>query len=404
MAIYSKLSKSELITIIEGYDRDHKKHLTEINDTPSRKFALGLLQTVLDTIDEPVFIVEIATSIIILANKKTTQLFGPVIGKRCWEKLQKKKTSACTFCTNPSLLDQHKHANGVHKSTYRNNLIDTWYQCNDQALEWIDGTMVAIKTAVDIGQLIDLTEELDSLLTKNKIAKQEFVSLIEKERRQLSHDLHDEMGQIATAIKLNAGYLSGDHNTQSDQHHAAIADIEELSTSMLDIIRGVSNRLNPRNFIGVLSIPDMLQALFDDWISRNIQLKGFITFEGRSDIDVDIDLKQTLYRICQEALTNITKHAKATQVDVNYRIYKKDTTNLVKFHETPHTHIIELDIQDNGVGFNKQINEPSLGLKFMSERIELHNGLLLTGFSDKLNGAKLLVQFPYSFTTEQAHD
>ena len=400
MPILSKLPSSKPITTIEGDEKSHTKHLTKTKDTPTGKFAIDLLRTVLDTIDEPIYIVEIATSIIMLANKKTKQLFGSVEGKCCWEKLQKQQPTVCNFCTNPSLLNEHLLPNGVHKNIYKNKLVNTWYQCNDQALEWIDGTMVAIKTAVDIGQLIDLTEELDSLLTKNKIAKQEFVSLIEKERRQLSHDLHDEMGQIATAIKLNAGYLSGDHDTKSDQHHAAITDIEELSASMLGIIRNVSNRLNPRNFIGVLSIPDMLQALFYDWTSRNIQLKGNIYFEGRYDVDVNIDLKQTLYRICQEALTNITKHAKATQVDVNYRIYRKDTTNLVKFHEPPHTHIIELDIQDNGVGFNKQINEPSLGLKFMSERIQLHNGLLLTGFSDKLNGAKLLVQFPYSFTTE----
>jgi len=404
MTIYSKLSKSELITIIEGYEKAHREYPIEIKDTSPRKFAIELLQTVLDTIDEPIYIVEIATSIIILANKKTRQLFGSVEGERCWEKLQKQQSTICHFCTNPSLLNEHKRANGVHKSTYKNNLIGTWYQCNDQALEWIDGTMVAIKTSVDVGQLKSLTEELNTLLNKNKTAKQEFVSLIEKERRQLSHDLHDEMGQIATAINLNAGYLSGDHDTQSDQHHAAITDIEELSASMLGIIRNVSNRLNPRNFNGVLSIPNILQALFDDWVSRNIQLKGRITFEGRSDIDVDIDLKQTLYRICQEALTNITKHAKATQVDISYRIYKKDTANLIAFNGSLHTHIIELDIQDNGVGFNKQTNEPGLGLKYMSERIQLHNGLLLTDFSDKLNGAKLLVQFPYSFTSEQAHD
>jgi len=404
MTIYSKLSKSELITIIEGYEKTHREYPTEIKVTSPENFAVELLQAVLDTIDEPIYIVEIATSIIVLANKKTTQLFGSVKGERCWEKLQKQQSTVCDFCTNPSLLNEHQLPNGAHKSIYKNNLVNTWYQCNDQALEWIDGTMVAIKTAVDIGQIKNLTEELNTLLKKNKTAKQEFVSLIEKERRQLSHDLHDEMGQIATAIKLNAGYLSGDHDTQSDQHHAAIADIEELSTSMLDIIRGVSNRLNPRNFIGVLSIPDMLQALFDDWTSRNIQLKGCITFEGRSDIDVDIDLKQTLYRICQEALTNITKHANATQVDISYRIYKKDTANLIEFNNNLHTHIIELDIQDNGVGFNKQINEPSLGLKFMSERVQLHNGLLHTESSDRLNGARLLVRFPYSFSTGKAHD
>jgi len=401
---YSELSKKELVSLVEEYEANHTRLITANvgSSMRSEAFALNLLQLVLDTFDEMVYIVDLTSSIIILANKKTEELFGSVVGVRCWEKLQKGRTGVCDFCTNPKLLNSYKQPIGVCKTTLRSNVTNSWYQCSDQAFEWLDGSMVAIKTAVDVSELKDTTAKLDQQLKKNKLAMQEIVLLVEKERRQLSHDLHDEMGQIATAINLNAGYLKNSQSIESSLHLAAIEDIEQLATGMLYTIRGASNRLNPRTYIQLLTVPDMLQGLFDEWSSRNPKVHGEIYFKVANTFDLNIELKETLYRLCQEALTNISKHANASRVEITYRLSEKLEVGGVgvmddKFLNIDYNHLVELEILDNGIGFLEQYNKDSLGLKYMSERVQLHDGILYVEACAMLGGVKILAQFPYNY-------
>lgn len=352
--------------------------------------SVSLLQTVLDTVDEPIYIVNLASQVIVFANKKTEQLFGPVVGQRCWDKMQKKQSGVCEFCTNSFLLDANNNATGVYKSLYKNKLTNSWYQCSDQAFMWLDGEMVAIKTAVDVSDLKKTTATLDTLLKKNKTMTQELVLLVERERRKLSHNLHDEVGQIATAIKLNASFLAASKNARSIQHQAASDDIEQLATRLLTTVRGVSNRLNPREFIELLSVPDMLQGLFDEWGSRNLNICSNICFTGVTDIDIDADLKETLYRLGQESLTNVSKHAQARRVEVSYRVVKDSVDDMSGGYG------IELQISDDGVGLSRQSQNNSLGLKYMAERVGLHGGYLSIEPCSNLAGVKILARFPYS--------
>jgi len=404
MTNYSKLSKKELVALVEHYE-GKQTSLIAANvgaSMRSEAFAINLLQLVLDTFDEMVYIVDLATNIIIIANRKTEELFGEVVGTRCWEKLQKGRRGVCDFCTNPKLLNSYKQPVGVYKATLRSDVTNSWYQCSDQAFEWLDGSMVAIKTAVDVSELKNVTAKLDQQLKKNKLAMQEIVLLVEKERRQLSHDLHDEMGQIATAINLNAGFLKNSQDTGSTLHLAAIEDIEQLATGMLYTIRTASNRLNPRTYIQLLTVPDMLQGLFDEWCSRNTKVHGEIHFKVANTFDLNIELKETLYRLCQEALTNISKHANASRVEITYRLSEKLVVGGVevmddKFLNIDYSHLVELEVLDNGMGFLEQYNKSSLGLKYMSERVQLHDGLLNVEACAMLGGVKILARFPYNY-------
>jgi len=389
MTMYSELSKKELIALLERYDANSPSPVNDVTGMLASCSPLSLLQTVLDTVDEPIYIVNLSSHIIVLANKKTEQLFGPVVGHRCWEKLQNGQMSVCGFCTNSLLLDSNNHATGVHQSLYENTLTNKWYQCSDQAFKWLDGEMVAIKTSVDVNNLKEATAALDTLLKKNKSITQELVLLIESERRKLSRDLHDEVGQIATAIKLNASFLAASQNTTSSQHLAASTDIEQLATRLLKTVSGVSKRLNPRDYIALLNVPDMLQALFDDWANRNPNINSNITFTTAVDINIATDLKETLYRLCQEALTNISKHAQASQVEVFYQLSKDGT------EDRSDAYLIELQISDNGVGLSTSSHRNSLGLKYMGERVELHGGRLSIERCAHLGGAKVFASFLY---------
>jgi len=399
MKKYSELSKKELIALLQKSEQANDA-LTSCEGSAlvqSTQMYISVLQKVLDVVDEPVYIVNLENHIILFANKKTEQLFGRVVGMRCWDKLQMGQQGVCVFCTNPLLLDENQQVTGVHRSIYKNELTNRWYQCSDQAFQWFDGSMVAIKTSVDVSELKKATNRLDVSLKEKRAMIDDLVLLVERERRKLSYDLHDEMGQVATAIKLNASFLASSDNTQSAQYLAATEDIEQLATRLLGTVRGVSNRLNPRGLIELLSASDMLQGLFDEWSNRNSQISSKTFFEVSTELELSLDLKETLYRICQEALTNISKHAKASHVEVAYRLHEKSAADSMPVGDegVEYTHLIELEISDNGVGFIEQAQEVGLGLKYMAERVRLYGGFIYREPCEKLGGIRVLARFPY---------
>jgi len=394
----SELSKKEQSALFQKNERANDA-LTPRKGSAivqSTQMHISALQKVLDIVDEPVYIVNLENHIILFANKKTEQLFGHVVGMRCWEKLQVGQRGVCNFCTNPLLLDENHQTTGAHKTLQKNELTNRWYQCNDQAFQWFDGLMVAIKTSVDVSELNKVTSRLDAALEEKKAMMEDLVLLVERERRKLSYDLHDEMGQIATAIKLNASFLANCNDTQSEQYLAATADIEQLASHLLSTVKGVSNNLNPRDLIGSLSVPDMLQNQFDEWLNRNKQMSSKASLDADTGLELPIGLKETLYRICQEALTNISKHAKANRVEISYRLHEKDVADLMPAGDEgiEYTHLIELEISDNGVGYIEAAQEDGLGLKYMAERVRLYGGLIHRGPCERMGGVRVLTRFP----------
>jgi len=399
MRAYSELSKKEPIVLLQKSEQADDA-LTPDKDSdlvPSTQMYISVLQKVLDVVDEPVYIVNLDNNIILFANKKTEQLFGRVVGMRCWEKLQVGQRGVCNFCTNSLLLDENHQATGVHKTIQKNELTNRWFQCSDQVFQWFDGSMVAIRTSVDISELTKTKSHLDISLKEKRTMTEDLVLLIERERRKLSYDLHDEMGQVATAIKLNASFLANSDDTQSAQYLAATADIEQLASHLLSTVKGVSNKLNPRDLIELLSVPDMLKNLFDEWLNRNRQVSSKTLFDADTEFELSIGLKETLYRICQEALTNISKHAKASRVEISYRLHEKNGADLMPlgYEGIEYTHLIELEISDNGVGFIEQTQEVGLGLKYMAERVRLYGGFIYREPCEKLGGIRVFARFPY---------
>jgi signal transduction histidine kinase len=395
MTSYSNLSKKELIGLLE------KNTLTALNnETQSDKSSDNtLLKNVLDTIDEPIYIVDLMTEEIIFANKKIVELFGSVVGKKCWKVLQKGQSKVCNFCTNKHLLNDKNQPTGIRHSTYLNEMKKKWFQCRDQAMRWNDGRLVAVKTSVDVTALKNTTLSLSQLLEENKKLTQDIVIATDNERRQLSQDLHDEIGQIGTAIKLNADFLVTKINGVLASENEIINDIILLSEQLLNTVRNISTRLNPRSIILDSTVNEMLQSLFSDWIKRNRNVTGQIIFNAEVDFDLPLGIKETLYRVIQEALTNITRHSEATEVKATLSIYKKEqqesTLITQKIVNTlGGGYIVDLIIFDNGCGFPKTLNSRCLGLKYMNERVRSLGGSLFREKSPT-GGAQIHVQLPF---------
>jgi len=190
-------------------------------------------------------------------------------------------------------------------------------------------------------------------------ALQRVVTAQELERRRLARELHDETGQALTSILLSLSGLEEAHDER--ELRAAIAEVRELVRSTLQDVRQLAVELRPKvlDDFGLVAALERLTQSFGEQTGISVHFQQLLPPPaGRLPPEVET----ALYRIVQESLTNIVKHARATSVSV-VLTRKDDSVSVV--------------VEDDGVGFEPG-REPDggIGLAGMRERVALLGGRL----------------------------
>ena len=190
-------------------------------------------------------------------------------------------------------------------------------------------------------------------LSSNIMASQE------KERAAIARELHDELGQVLTALRMDLVWMRDrimENNPEAGERALTMCSLIDRT---LDQVRGMAIRLRP----GVLDDLGLIDAL--EWYAREFEKRSGIAciFKHQDVPHIDDILATAAYRIAQEALTNVARHSFATQVDVILQT-KND--------------ILTLSVEDNGGGFHIQELSESGGLGFagMRERASLVGGTM----------------------------
>jgi len=198
----------------------------------------------------------------------------------------------------------------------------------------------------------------------------------EKERKAIARELHDELGQVLTALRMDAVWLSERLQPQDPKAGDRAVVMCRLIDNTIDEVRGLATRLRP----GVLDDLGLIAAL--EWYIADFEKRTGIAciFRHRQVPNIDGIGATAAYRIVQEALTNVTRHAAATQVKVSLE---------------PEKDMLTLAVVDNGRGFNLQEIAASecLGLAGMRERAGLLGGSLEIR-SRPGKGTKVCFRFP----------
>jgi two-component system sensor histidine kinase UhpB len=203
-----------------------------------------------------------------------------------------------------------------------------------------------------IGQKFNaMADTLQSSTQNNHRLTQQIIRLQEDERKSLSRDIHDEIGQYLTAIHVDASaILNGRKLSVAKESAQAISSV---TRQMMDMVHEILQRLRPRA-LDELGLGLALGELIHHWRQRcrNVNIiQNIVSNIGPIDEAVSI----TAYRVVQECLTNIAKHANARRVSINV---KQDEQYLY------------LHIEDDGVGFDPTITAQGFGLAGMKERVQ----------------------------------
>lgn len=178
----------------------------------------------------------------------------------------------------------------------------------------------------------------------------------EEERRYLAREVHDELGQLASAVKMDVDWLYLKTESSEEKFRSRAAQASATCDLMISTIRKIASDLRP----GMLDELGLNASL--EWkCNRFAQMNG-IACDFYSNVDeaqLDSFEKTELFRICQESLTNVLRHAKATKVTITL---------------TDKGDVIRLLIADDGCGFDTMVKTHHLGLIGMKERAISING------------------------------
>ncbi len=210
----------------------------------------------------------------------------------------------------------------------------------------------------------------------------------EEERKRISHELHDEIGQVLTAISFHLASLKKEATPSGKAFKNRIAQAQRLVEQSVDIVHQFAVRLRPAALDDLGLIPT-LESHVKDFAKRtglSVRLAPFT--HGRTEL-LDGDKRMVLYRVVQEALTNIAKHAQASLVTVSIRRLRG---------------VIRVEVKDNGKSFDVQGALSSqrnhrLGLLGMRERVEMVGGRF-TVESSRGKGTTVRADVPYGSSTE----
>jgi len=208
-----------------------------------------------------------------------------------------------------------------------------------------------------------------------KVLPQRIIQAQESERERISREIHDDLGQSLVTLKMTIQSSQIDGNSRNK-------DIEQIN-SIIEKTRDLASGLRPST-LEVLGLSTAIKTLVRG-IRQHYKLKIIIRLGNLDSLKFQGEAIN-LYRIIQEALTNITKHSQATVVKIMAR---KTMNRLI------------VRIEDNGKGFkeikrqNITINSKGLGLSTMRERVKLLGGEINI-ISKKGKGTSILVEVPIS--------
>jgi two-component system sensor histidine kinase UhpB len=195
------------------------------------------------------------------------------------------------------------------------------------------------------------------------------IEVQEDERRRLARELHDELGQSLTAIKLDAAYIARETAAEGPQIAACAAGIGKLTSEVMELIRGMLARLRPHG-LETMGLRATLQELVAGWQARVAgKLHCTLTFAGPVNA-LPADLNVTLYRLVQECLTNAVRHSRARRVAVHL---SADGGPDEALPARVSLEVRESEIEATG---DPQPGTGGSGLLGMRERVEAHGGEL----------------------------
>ena len=246
-----------------------------------------------------------------------------------------------------------------------------------------DGAIVGyVGTTTDITDRKLAEKEMEESSQKLRQLTTHLLNIREEERKRIGREIHDELGQQLTAIKMDISWIAKKTDPSQEAFKTKLQNVIALLDGGNQSIRRILNELRPV----ILDDYGLLEAL--RWQAQQFTANTHIPVAmtaSESDMRIPEEISTCIFRVFQEALTNITRYAKATQVKVSLDI---DSDSVL------------MNIEDNGLGFDTELTKTkkSFGILGMKERVASLNGRFDLS-SVPGNGTRISIHIPITQKT-----
>jgi len=244
-------------------------------------------------------------------------------------------------------------------------------------------TRVNQELRTEIAERVRAEEQLKTSLDRLRALAARLQSVREEERTSISREIHDELGQGCTAIKMDLAMIGRRLTNKQTQLRAKVDSALQLTDNMIGTLRRIASELRPRT-LDDLGLPAALESQAQEFESRT-GIRCTVSLP-QERLALDADRSTAIFRIFQESLTNVARHAHATQVEARLK--------------RVNDHLI-FQVFDNGRGFDphEAKTRKSLGLVGMQERAFLLDGdLKIEGASGAGTILTLTIPLPSQVT------
>lgn len=235
------------------------------------------------------------------------------------------------------------------------------------------------KQQMHLSEKLSLEHKYEQELLRSRLEVQE------QSFKYFSEEIHDNVGQVLTLCKLQLHQLASFNSEQ--QSAELIQQSTELISKAISDLRSISHTLNG-NFVGRLGLKEALEKELN-YIKSGKKVAASLELSG-DFCPLPQEKELLVFRIIQEALANIIKHAAAKSIQINLNYQEKFLT---------------ITIADDGIGFDQERldSEPGLGLDNIRTRSRLLNGSL--NIISKINqGTTLTLQIPLKYEQSEKHE
>lgn len=241
----------------------------------------------------------------------------------------------------------------------------------------LDNKRCLIGTGIDVTEKIKAQAEVVNSYKQIRALASHLQDIREEERTSISREIHDELGQQLTGLKMDISWIGRKIKNQDEEIDQKIKSTLELADETVKSIRRIATELRP----SILDDLGLIAAI--EWYSSEFEKRfGLKTnfFTELADISLMPDINTGLFRIYQESLTNVLRHARADKISSS--LYMSNNALI-------------LNITDNGAGFDidKITNKKTLGLLGMKERTLIMGGNYKIE-SNPGNGTSVTVSVP----------
>lgn len=230
------------------------------------------------------------------------------------------------------------------------------------------------------------------LLLQSRTLARKLFDIQEEERRKISRELHDELGQWLTAIQAEAQVIENTCSKRIPAILNSVSSIKHCTDSMHDVIHRIVHNLRPA-LLDTLGLVDSLRELEKQWCQPRLGISCEFLLGGDL-VNLGDEIKITVFRVVQEALNNIASYAQANHVAIRLQRLPGEGSA---------ADILLLSITDDGIGFDLEKKSGGTGLLGMRERVIAAGGKFDMS-SAPGQGVRINVTLPVFQVWEEDHE